>query len=236
MTDVRAAPASNAPPELRSAIAGIEAAANAQNIQQVMAFYSSTFSGPDGFTREQYQSTLNEFWSQYSNLTYEVELLAWEAEGNVLIAETLTTISGTQSTFGREMELTAEMRSRQRFDGGLIVAQEILAEEAQLSSGPMPPSVRIQLPQSVIPGQQFNFDAIVQEPLGNRLLLGLAVDEGVTSEDFLTPRPVNLGTLSAGGLFKVGKAPQQPDQRWISSVLIRDDGIVIDTRRLTVEN
>jgi hypothetical protein len=51
----------------------------------------------------------------------------------------------------------------------------------------------------------------------------------------LTPRPLDLEALSAGGLFKVGKAPMKPDQRWISSILIREDGIVIDTRRLTVE-
>ncbi|NJN20946.1 MAG: nuclear transport factor 2 family protein, partial [Leptolyngbya sp. RL_3_1] len=42
--------------------------------------------------------------------------------------------------------------------------------------------------------------------------------------------------LAAGGLFKIGNAPDSPDQRWISSVLVRSDGWVIDTRRLNVAN
>ncbi|MDB9529411.1 nuclear transport factor 2 family protein [Oscillatoria sp. CS-180] len=231
-----AAPPETAPAQLISAIDNIEAAANQQDIDQVMALYSPAFQGPDGFTREQYQMTLTEFWGQYSNLTYDVELLAWESEGTALIAETLTTVTGTRSTVGRDMNLTAEVRSRQRFENGQVVSQEILSEQTQLASGERPPSVEILLPESVTPGERFNFDAIVEEPLGDRLLLGIAVDEGVTAEDFLTPRPLDLQALSAGGLFKIGKAPEQPDHRWISSVLVRNDGFVIDTRRLNVEN
>ena len=80
------------------------------------------------------------------------------------------------------------------------------------------------------------FDAIVQEPLGNQRLLGRVIDEGVTADDFTVPRPIDLEPLAAGGLFKIGNAPTNPDQRWISSVLIRSDGWVIDTRRLNVTN
>ena len=225
-----------APAELASAIAAIETAANAQNIDQLMALYSNDFQGPDGFTREQYQSTLSEFWSQYSSLTYEVELLSWENDGTGLVAETSTTITGSQRLIGREMVLTAELRSRQRYENGQVVSQEILAEETQLTSGDAPPTVTVQLPETVAPGDEFSFDAIVEEPLGDRTLLGLAFDEGVTATDFLLPRPVDLEALAAGGLFKVGKAPTQPDQRWISSVLVRADGLVIDTRRLTISN
>jgi hypothetical protein len=232
---VEAASPETAPAELVSTIEAIETAANAQNMEQLMALYSTSFEGPDGFTREQYQSTLSEFWSQYDTLTYDVELLSWENAGSGLVAETLTTVTGSQFSAGRELELTAEVRSRQRYVDGQIVSQEILSEETRLASGDNPPAVNVQLPETVSPGEEFNFDAIVQEPLGDRLLLGLAIDEGVTTEDFLMPRPVDLEALSAGGLFKLGKAPMKPDQRWISSVLVREDGIVIDTRRLMVE-
>lgn len=235
-TPVEAAAPDTAPAELVSTIEAIETAANAQNLDQLMALYSSSFEGPDGFTRDQYQSTLSEFWNQYSSLTYDVELLSWENTGSGLVAETLTTVTGSQLSAGRELALTAEVRSRQRYVDGQIISQEILAEETRLASGNNPPAVNVQLPATVTPGEEFNFDAIVQEPLGDRILLGLALDEGVTAEDFLTPRPVDLEALSAGGLFKLGKAPAKPDQRWISSVLVREDGIVIDTRRLTVED
>lgn len=230
-----AASPETAPAELTMAIEAIEAAANAQDLDQVSALYSAGFQGPDGFTREQYLSTLGEFWQQYSTLTYDVELLSWEAEGDVLVAETLTTVTGSQSVTDRNITLTAEVRSRQRFEAGQVVSQEILAEESRLASGSAPPTVQVQLPESVAPGDNFNFDAIVEEPIGDGLLLGIALDEGVTANDFLTPRPLELELLSAGGLFKVGKAPVKADQRWISSVLLGADGLVIDTRRLTIE-
>lgn len=230
-----AATPDTAPAELVSTIEAIETAANAQNLEQLMALYGGDFQGPDGFTREQYQATLSEFWNQYDSLTYDVELLSWEETPTGLMAETLTTVEGSQLAAGREMRLTAEVRSRQRYENGQVVSQEILAEESRLATGDNPPTVNVQLPEAVAAGAEFNFDAIVEEPLGERLLLGLALDEGVTAEDFLVPRPVDLEALSAGGLFKVGKAPAKTDQRWISSVLIREDGMVIDTRRLTVE-
>ncbi|MEO0985549.1 MAG: nuclear transport factor 2 family protein [Cyanobacteria bacterium J06639_14] len=230
-----AAPPETAPEMLLSTIDSIEAAANAQDIEQVMSLYSDAFQGPDGFTRTQYQETLSQFWEQYTTLAYEVDLLSWEADGNGFVAETLTTVEGTQLKAGREFTLTSAVRSRQRFENGQLVSQEILSEQSRLLSGPTPPTVTIQLPETVSPGQNFSFDAIVQEPLGDRLLLGSALDEGVTFEDFLTPRPfVEMEQLSAGGLFKLGNAPDKTDQRWISSVLIREGGIVVDTRRLRI--
>ncbi|MBE7380838.1 MAG: nuclear transport factor 2 family protein [Leptolyngbya sp. SIO1E4] len=229
-----AAPAETAPESLVSTIEQIEAAANAQDIEQVMALYSSNFQGPDTFTREQYQETLSQFWAQYTTLSYEVDLLSWEADGDAFIAETLTTVQGLKQNSGRDFTLVAEVRSRQRFENGQVVSQEILAEESHLESGTTPPAVTIRLPESVSPGESFAFDAIVEEPLGDRLLVGRALDEGVTSEDFLSPRPFDLEQLTAGGLFKIGQAPDKADQRWISSVLIREDGIVVDTRRLRV--
>jgi hypothetical protein len=65
--------------------------------------------------------------------------------------------------------------------------------------------------------------------------MGVAVDEGVTATDFFAPRPVVFDVLSAGGLYKLGTAPESPDQRWISAVIIREDGLVVETRRVAVE-
>lgn len=228
------APAETAPASLTSALTTIEAAANSQDIAGVMAIYGDSFQGADGFTRDQYQSALEQFWGLHSSLSYDVELLSWEGQGNALVAETLTTVTGQRENDGREFTLTSMVRSRQQFVAGQIVSQEILSEESQLQSGSPPPDVIIQLPETVAPGERFSFDAIVKEPLGDRLLLGRAFDEGTTAEDFFVTRPLALEQLSAGGLFKVGQAPNEADQRWISGILIREDGIVITTRRLQV--
>ncbi|WP_008316312.1 hypothetical protein [Leptolyngbya sp. PCC 6406] len=229
-----AAPAETAPPEVADTLAQIEAAANAQDLESVMAFYGAGFVHGDGFDRSQYAATLGEVWAAYQNLQYDVELLSWEPMGSGFVVETLTTITGTRLEDGRNFTLRATVRSRQRLEAGQLVSQEVLAEQSRLTLGNAAPTVVVQLPETVRVNARYGFDAIVQEPLGNRVLLGRAFEEGVTSEDFLTPRPLTLDSLSAGGLFKIGRAPGKADQRWVSSVIVGADGWVIDTRRLTV--
>jgi hypothetical protein len=74
---VEAAAPATAPDELLSTLAAIEAAANAQNLDEVMEFYSPTFSSDTGFDHDQLRQTLETLWDQYNTLTYDIELLSW---------------------------------------------------------------------------------------------------------------------------------------------------------------
>jgi hypothetical protein len=94
--------------------------------------------------------------------------------------------------------------------------------------------VKIDAPEQVKPGQEFVFDAIVQEPLGENILLGAAIEEPVQASGLLKPTTVNLDLLPAGGIFKMGKASQKPESRWLSAVLVRFDGMTMVTQRLRV--
>jgi hypothetical protein len=231
-----AEPGHTAPAALVSLIDALEQAANAQDLATVIALYSPDFSHEDGFDRNSYETALADLWQTYPQLTYDVALVAWEATEGGFITETVTQISGTRFDGGQEFTLSAEIQSRQRVTSGQITYQEILSEQARLVTGANPPTVVLHIPKQVAPGDRYPFDAIVQEPLGNQRLLGQVIDEGVTATDFTVPRPIDLEPLAAGGLFKIGNAPNNPDQRWISSILVRADGWVIDTRRLNVEN
>lgn len=221
-----------APPELSAVLANIDAAASQGDLATVMSFYDSTFTNSDGLTYDTLQQALENFWQRYPNLTYSTQLNSWSNDGTAILAETTTTITGTQSNQENPVNLTATITSQQRFVGTKIVEQQILAEESQLTQGSNPPNVAISLPEQVTIGQDFEFDAIVQEPLGDRLLLGAAIDEQVQPSAYLTPTAVNLELLSSGGLFKIGQAPSAAETHWISATLIRDDGITTITRRL----
>lgn len=229
-----AAPPEEAPDSLVQGLRAIEQAADRQDVAAVMGFYAPGFTSADGFDRAQFEATLGQFWQQFATVDYTIELVAWEPNPNGFTAETLTQITGTQTRPERRLTLEAEVRSRQRFENGQVVYQEVLSEKSRLTTGTTPPNLTVLLPERVAPGQSYEFDAIVQEPLRDRSLLGIALDEGVTVEDFLTPRPITLDFLSAGGLFKIGEAPAEPDNRWISAVIVREDGITVETRRLQV--
>jgi len=235
--DAQAASPETAPPQLKDVLTQIDAAANRRDVKAIAQFYGANFKNSDGLTRGAMEQALTKFWERYPQLNYRTELRDWQSEGNGIVAETvtyITGITGTQASESLSMKLESTLRSRQRFEGQKIVQQDILAERTQLTSGANPPDVEVTLPEQVRIGQQFNFDVIVKEPLGDGFLLGTALEEQIKPELYTKPVDFELELLPAGGIFKVGKAPLRAENRWISAVLIRGDGMTLITQRLQV--
>lgn len=232
--NVQAESPTTAPPQLKDALTQIDAAANQRDAKGLMQFYGASFKNSDGLTREAMRQALTQLWQRYPQLTYRTELRDWKSENNGIVAETVTTITGTQANEGMPTKLESTIRSRQRFENQKIVQQDILAERTQITSGAKPPTVQVNLPTQVRAGQPYNFDVIVQEPLGDDLLLGTAVEEPIKPESYTKPADLKLELLPAGGVFKLGKAPAKEDSRWLSAVLIRSGGMIMITQRLQV--
>lgn len=223
-----------APAELTQLLSEIDAAANRKDLKAVINFYSNNFTHSDGLTRDNLEKALTQLWERYPSLNYQTELQSWKPEGQAIITETVTTITGTQTMDNREVALKATIRSQQWIEGQKIVKQEVLAERTQLSSGKNPPTIQVNLPEQVKVNEEYNFDAIVQEPLGDDILIGTSLEEPVTDTSFFNSSQVELELLNAGGIFKIGKAPATPENRWISAVLMRQGGITTVTQRLRV--
>lgn len=226
---------SAAPAAVMSVINGVDAAANNQNATTIVEFLSPNFTHSDGLNRQALQESLTSLWKRYPNLKYRTEVKSWKQQGNAVLAETVTYITGTKQEGDREYKLTSELTSRQRIENQKIVRQDVLDERSKITSGSNPPTVKINMPEQVRGGQEFNFDAIVQEPLGDDLLLGAALEEPVKPEGFLKITTANLEPLNSGGLFKVGRAPMSTEQHWLSAVVVRHDGITIVTQRLKIQ-
>ncbi|MEG4516186.1 MULTISPECIES: nuclear transport factor 2 family protein [unclassified Microcoleus] len=224
----------NAPAPLTKVLTEIDAAANRRDVKAVMAFYSPNFTHSDGLNSQSMAKALTQLWDRYPSLNYRTEIKSWKTEGSAILAETITTIAGTQKKDGRELNLKATIRSQQRFEGEKIVSQEILAEQTQLSSGQNPPTIQVNFPDQVKVGEEYHFDAIVREPLGDDILIGTVLEEPITEKTLFNPSEVELELLNSGGIFKVGKAPATPENRWVSAVLMRQGGIATVSVRLRV--
>ena len=224
----------NAPAPLTKLLTEIDAAANRRDVKAVMAFYSQNFTHSDGLNSQSMAKALTQLWDRYPSLNYRTQIQSWKTEGSAILAETVTTIAGTQKKDGRELNLKATIRSQQRFEGEKIVKQEILAEQTQLSSGENPPTIEVNLPEQVKVGEDYYFDAIVREPIGDDILIGTVLEEPITEKTFFNPSEVELELLNSGGIFKVGKAPATPENRWVSAVLMRQGGIAMVSVRLRV--
>ncbi|MBD2450037.1 nuclear transport factor 2 family protein [Nostoc sp. FACHB-152] len=231
---VQAAPAQNPPADLNNLLTQIDTAASKGNAKAVLQFYSPNFTNGDGLNRPNLEKALVTLWKQYPQLRYSTKLQDWKSEGNAIIATTVTNISSLPSANTNSYALNATITSRQRVTGGKIVRQDILSERTLITSGKQPPQIDMKLPQQVKVGQQYSFDAIVKEPLGDDFLLGTAIEEPVKVEKYLNPSPVELQLLNSGGLFKVGRAPSTPGSHWISAVIVRGEGMAMVTQRLQV--
>lgn len=229
----KVAPA-NASPQLKDTLAQIDAAANRRDIKAVMQFYGDNFTNSDGLTRQTLESTLPKLWQRFKTLNYRTQLQTWQPQKNGFVTQTVTYITGTQQAQGRELALNATLTSRQYFEGSKVTRQEILSERSQLTSGQNPPKIELRLPQQVAAGREYSLDVIIQEPLGENLLLGAALEEPINSQNYLSDGQINLEPLSAGGIFKVGRAPVKPTNQWISAVLVREDGMILISQRLQV--
>jgi len=230
----RANDPASAPPQIKDVLARIDTAAGSRDLPQVMQFYAPNFSNSDGLNRQGLEQFLARLWKDYPQLSYRTELVSWQQEGSTILAETITRIEGVQRTPDREFRLKAVLRSRQRVDDRRVIQQDILAEQTQVTSGANPPTVIVKLPDQVVVGQQYSFDAIVQEPLGGDFLLGAVTDEAVQPDRYFISAPTNLEPLASGGIFKLGQAPKTKDNRWISAILVRQGGITVVTQRLRI--
>lgn len=225
---------SAAPAELQNLLSQLDAAASKRDAAAVLQFYSEGFKNSDGLDRAGMEKALARFWQGYEALTYQTQITSWQSGRGGFTVETTTTMTGKRSLEGRQFQLTATLKSRQQIENQKIISQEILAEQSQLRSGEAPPTVQLTLPAQVRAGEEYALDAIVQEPLRDSLLLGAAMEEPITAGAYLKNLPIELELLTAGGLFKLGKAPTEPGDRWISIALIRDSGITLVTQRLKV--
>jgi hypothetical protein len=231
---VTAEPAATAPAPLKDLLTQVDSAATSKNLAGVMQLYGSNFSSQDGLTRQTLEQALTQFWQRFPNLEYKTELASWQPQANGFVIETVTQIRGMRTEGDRTFKLESTIRTRQQIENQKIVRQEILSERTEIKSGDNPPNLKISLPEQVRPGQEFVFDAIVEEPLGDDLLLGAALEEPVKPLGFVNPTTVALEPLNAGGIFKVGRAPTSGGNHWISAVIVRYDGMTLVTQRLRV--
>jgi ketosteroid isomerase-like protein len=228
---------SQAPDKLTDLLEKIDRAASRQNLDDVMNFYSNDFTNSDGLNRESLEQALTKFWQLYKSVKYRTEVKSWETDGDALVAETVTYITGVQKMKDRDMNLTATITSKQRYEGEKIVEQEILSEDNKLTTGKEPPTINVNLPDEVKAGEIYNFDVIVEEPLGNQIMLGAAWAEPINEKSYnLDPANFKLEVLPSGGIFKIGQAPENSEDKWLSAVLMRKGGITIGTYRLRVLN
>jgi hypothetical protein len=223
-----------APAALTTILTSIDIAASQRQLPELSRYYSADFSTSDGLNKATWQQSLNKFWQSYNNIKYTTTLESWKSQENGYTAKTTTRITGIQNLNGRTQNLQATIQSRQKIVGGQIVQQQILQERTQISSGIKPPTIEINLPERLQTNAEYSLDAIVTEPLGEDVLMGTTVEQPVSAQGYDLQSKYKLELLTAGGLFKIARAPGKSGDYWVSTMFIRPTGMTTITQRIHV--
>jgi hypothetical protein len=223
-----------APTGLKTMLTKIDAAANQRRLPELLRYYSPNFTTSDGLNRTGWQQSLGQFWQNYSNLNYATTLESWQGGGSSYTANTITKITGIQNINGRVLNLQSTIKSSQKIVGGQIIQQQVLQERTQVSSGIKPPTIELNLPDKLQTNAEYSLDAIVTEPLGEDVLMGTTIEQPVSAQSYGQPANYKLELLSAGGLFKIARAPGKSGDYWFSTVFIRPAGMTTLTQRVRV--
>ncbi len=228
--------------ELTKLVSALDAAASKRDLETVLGFYSPSFRHGDGLNKEEYGKILGGLWQRYNQIQYTSRLLKWEMKDGQLIAEVATDVRGVKSKDNDDFSLSASLTTRQTYaktdgsgkSGWQIVSQETLTENSSLSTGETPPPVNLRVPTIIGVGRQYVLDAIVTEPVGNGILLGATLDRPVNANNYNRDETIDLAPLRAGGVFKIGQAPFRAGDRWVSVVIVRQNGMTIASQRMKV--
>jgi hypothetical protein len=226
--------ASTPPPAtVSNLLANIDRAANSKQLAGLNNSFAPNYT-VDGLSRAAWEKGVKNFWQRYTNLRYQTVIQSWKPEGNGFSVETMTNITASQSKSDQTSKLTAQLLSRQKISGGKIVQQQILSEQTMTTSGHKPPTVEFNIPAQLKTNEIYNIDAIVNEPLGDDVMMGTVVEQAVNAEGYSKPITYSLDLLATGGLFKKAKAPSKAGDYWLSATLVRPGGMTTTTRRVHV--
>ena len=230
------AQANNTPREILEIVTQLDLASNNRDVKLIEQYISPNFVNEDGLNYETLNKSLEKVWSQYKDLNYTSQIESWERKNNQLVAIVVTNITGNYEINGLKFELNSTIKSEQFFANNQLVKQNILSEKNEVTSGENPPMVNLNIPEKARPGDEFNLDVILEEPIGSDLVLGAALEDKIDSSLYLKPSNLELEALTAGGIFKKVKLPSIEKDHWYSIILIRDGGLRMITQRVNVES
>lgn len=224
------------PQEIVEIINNIDSAGNKKDLTLIETNIAPNFITEDGLNIDNLKAGLEKFWSRYKDLKYRTTIDSWKENQGQIIAITTTNIQGNYEINGKKFNLNSTIKSEQYFQNNKLVKQNILEEKNEITSGNNPPIVTINLPTTARPGQEFDFDVILQDPIASDLVLGAALEDKFDPNLYVKPSSFKLDSLSAGGIFKRVKLPNTEKDHWYSVILIRKDGLRMITQRVKIES
>ena len=117
---------------------------------------------------------------------------------------------------------------------GKIRNKELMSEETVIQNGEKALDISVNVPETVFTGSNYDFDIIINKPIGNSIVAGTLIPISPEQIDNQTSPNIHLAPLSGGGLFKSIKAPISEEMQNFLAVLAHPNGLISITKRIKV--
>lgn len=220
------APASAAPPS-PELLQALEKALNAPDDAPLAALLRA---GP-GLDPAQLRQRRQLLRQQFPDVSWTVKAGPPQRDGQPTVAIQTT---GTRLQEGASFRLDAQQLLTLQSDGSHLSGQALLSETSLLRSGEKTVPVLLQVPDTVLTGERYDVDLIVDEPLDGALLAGGIAAVSPAQVAAMESPSVDLGALGGGGLFKTVRAPLTPGLQTWALLLVHPRGVITATKRVRV--
>ena len=118
--------------------------------------------------------------------------------------------------------------------GGKIVDQELMSEQTIIQDSEYPLQISLNIPEAVLTGTSYDFDIILEKPLGDAIIAGGLTDISSNQIRNQVSPNIELKPLGAGGLFKSVQAPINAGiQNW-AAMLAHPKGLISITKMVRI--
>ncbi|BEV35296.1 hypothetical protein [Synechococcus sp. M16CYN] len=187
------------------------------------------------------QDVLSDLEPRYESFRVDFPNAKWAVEPAEPLADgrptLLVHVTGTVTIGSLKYQLKAQKQMAIRLEKGKLSSQEVLSQQSLLRSGKRLLKVTLNIPDVVLAGNRYEIDFIVDEPLGQAMLVGglinLSDDQQLATFKL---HNLHLAPLGGGGLFKSVRAPQRPGSQTWGMMLVHPDGIVTATKHVQILN
>jgi hypothetical protein len=189
--------------------------------------------GSDGLIRSDLESRYAQLRERFPDSRWSLSLGPDQADGRSTLE---VKVEGSSSRDGRSFRLNASQTLAVNSDGTTLGDQEVLSEESVVHSGERDLPVSLMVPDTVLTGQRYDFDVLMDEPLSDAVLAGGLAE--LTPEQLSSGEgpDLKLGALNAGGIFKTIQAPYRPGSQSWAVLLLHPQGTVSISRMVRVVN
>ena len=171
------------------------------------------------------------FTGRFPNARWQLKEGAPLPDGRLPVA---VSVQGSTEKDGLMFSLQASQSLALSAEAGLITGQEVLNEQSLLvnARGDLP--VTLLIPDTVLTGSRYDVDVILDEPLGEAMVVGGLISLTPAQVRAQTSPDIQLEPLGSGGLFKSVQAPFQPGVQTWAAMLVHPDGVITVTKQVRV--